>query len=103
MNLHQLYHKLELHHCCKIKYNTQNYKFSNSLKLKENNETHRLEQNSVLQYMWMTQEVIEVVFAFLGINSNQGAKQGMNYHLKLKVFNSKGVLAQPFLSLSCTC
>lgn len=46
--------------------------------------------------MWMTQEVIDVVFAFLGINSNQGAKQRMNYHLKLKVFNSKGVLAQPF-------
>lgn len=48
--------------------------------------------------MWMTQEVIEVVFAFLGINSNQGAKQSMNYHLKLKVFNSKGVLAPPFLT-----
>ena len=48
--------------------------------------------------MWMTQEVIEVVFAFLGINSNQGAKQSMNYHLKLKVFNSKGVLALPFLT-----
>ena len=60
------------------------------------NKTH-------LQYMWMTQEVIEVLFAFLGINSNQGAKQMMNNHLKLKVFNSKGVLARPFLSLSCTC
>lgn len=56
-----------------------------------------------LQYTWMTQEVIEVAFAFLGINSNQGAKQMMNYHLKLTVFNSKGVLAWPFLSLSCTC
>ena len=74
MNLHRLYHKLELHHCCKIKYHTQNYKFSNSLKLRENNETHRLEQNSVLQYMWMTQEVIEVVFAFLEIKFQSRSK-----------------------------